>query len=181
MRGKKGHETSNWVQRKASFKWKVSHGAGWWSRKGWRKGGWSQQSRHNELEIIASIDKVTLGSFQHDWESERRGLGAGPSRALSASSHHIPIIYGYLYSRPNWKVGLWTICMHPHSSSPFTARAHTPTHAETDTLLTASPPKTLPALTHRRERPDALHLWWLTSQEGKNAKRDLWQNLSVKG
>lgn len=33
---------------------------------GMEKGGWSQQSRHEELEIIASIDEVTLGSFQHD-------------------------------------------------------------------------------------------------------------------
>lgn len=69
MRGKKGHQTSDWVQRKASFKCKVSYGAGGKrSRRdgngdGEREGG---RGGHRELEIIASIDEVTLGGFQRD-------------------------------------------------------------------------------------------------------------------
>lgn len=46
--------------------------------------------------------------------SERRGLGNRPRGVFCASRRHIPISHGYLYSGPNWKVGLWTICMHMH-------------------------------------------------------------------
>ncbi len=69
MRGKKGHQTSDWVQPKASFKCKVSYGAGGKrSRKDGIKDGEGRVvgGGHRELEIIASIDEVTLGGFQHD-------------------------------------------------------------------------------------------------------------------
>lgn len=169
MRGKKGHETSNWVQSKASFKFKVSYVAG---RRCSRKDG----NRDGERRVVTAEQtprvwnhcvywRSNLGqlpAWLSEWVSEQRGPGAGPNQAFCASSHHIPIIYGYLYSRPNWKVGLWTICMHPHCNSPFNARAHTPTRRDRRTALQ---PKTLPALTHRRWRPDTLHFWWVKCKE----------------
>ena len=68
-------KTSKRVQLEASFKCKVCYGAGGKrSRTGWkrgrRRGGEGGRGGHRELEIIASIDEVTLGGFQHDWESE---------------------------------------------------------------------------------------------------------------
>lgn len=120
---------------------------------------------HRELEIIAFIEEVTLGGLQRDCEGEwATGLGDGPSRGFCASSRHIPISHGYLYSGPNWKVGWWTICMHPH----FDSRTHTLAHSHS--LFSALLQQTQPAMTQRRERPDMLHLWWLPSQEGENAK-----------
>ena len=58
-----------------------------------------------------------------------------------------------------------------------TAQTHTQTHTHphTDTLLSALPPQTQPALTHRSRRPDMLHLWRLTSREATNSKGDLWR------
>lgn len=136
VRGTKGHETSKWVQLKASFKCKVSYGAGW--RQSWKDGNGDEERRvvaaeqTQGAEIIASIDEVTLGGFQRDWESQwATGSWSCASSAFCASSRHIPIIHGYLYSRPNWKVGLWTICMHPHSNCPFSTHAysHMQTHS----------------------------------------------------
>lgn len=79
MRGNTGHQNSNRVQMKASFKCKVIHEAG---RKrsrriggkkkkrerGWRKEG--GRGGRKELGIIAPIDEVTLGGLQRDCEGE---------------------------------------------------------------------------------------------------------------
>lgn len=41
-------------------------------REGWKQGCQKEggHNEHRELEIIASNHEVTLGGFQHDWESE---------------------------------------------------------------------------------------------------------------
>lgn len=103
--------------------------------------------------------------------SERRGLGNRPRGAFCASSRHIPISHGYLYSSPNWKVGLWTICMRTHTHTLLLFLPSSRSFATADTAA-----KQL--LTPSIERPDMLRLLWKTSQEAKFA---LIRNDSVKG
>lgn len=73
-----GHQNSNRVQLKASFKCKVIHEAGRKrsrriGEKKKREGGWRKEGGRGgrgELGIIAPIDEVTLGGLQCDCEGE---------------------------------------------------------------------------------------------------------------
>lgn len=108
------------LQLRAPFKCKASYGTdrkqsrnigGWGGDK-----GWSQQTqgvRNQCTHWGGNLGRPPA------WlrVSERRGLGNRPNGVFCASSRHIPISHGYLYSSPNWKVGLWTICMHVHMHS----------------------------------------------------------------
>lgn len=160
MRGNTGHETSNWVQPKASFKCKVSYGAG------------GRRSRE-DVRLVTAVQTQGVRNHCVHWWSNLGQLPAWQRVSewvsdvvleLGQAEPFVPAAATFQSSTDIYTPGLIErlACEPPactHTPTSPSMHAHIHPHAETDTLRTALPPKTPPALTHRRERPDALHLW----------------------
>lgn len=139
---------------------------------GMEKGGWSRRTqgvRNHCVHWRSNLGR--LPAWLREWVSDgvlERGQVEPfvPAAATfqSATDIYTPGLIERLACEPS-------ACTH----TPTPPSTHTYTRAQTDTLLSALLPQTQPALTHRRGRPDMLHLWWLPSQQAQNAKSDLWQ------